>query len=134
MDLNPYISFQNTAREALEFYQSVLGGELTLNDFSAYPDMGVDPSETHLIMHGQLTTEDGMTLMASDSPTGMPYSAPAGISVSLSGDDADRLQRAWDGLSDGGTVVMPYEEPPWGGRFGMLTDRFGIDWMVALNA
>lgn len=134
MDLNPYISFRNTAREALEFYQSVLGGELTLNDFSAYPDMGVDPSETHLIMHGQLTTEDGMTLMASDSPTGMPYTAPAGISVSLSGDDAERLQRAWDGLSDGGTVVMPYEEPPWGGRFGMLTDRFGIDWMVALNA
>ncbi|GEP48618.1 VOC family protein [Microbacterium saccharophilum] len=134
MDLNAYISFRNTAREALEFYQSVLGGELTLNDFSAYPDMGVDPSETHLIMHGQLTTEDGMTLMASDSPTGMPYTAPAGISVSLSGDDAERLQRAWDGLSDGGTVVMPYEEPPWGGRFGMLTDRFGIDWMVALNA
>lgn len=134
MDLNPYISFRNTAREALEFYQSVLGGELTLNDFSAYPDMGVDPSETHLIMHGQLTTEDGMTLMASDSPTGMPYTAPAEISVSLSGDDAERLQRAWDGLSDGGTVVMPYEEPPWGGRFGMLTDRFGIDWMVALNA
>lgn len=64
MDLNPYISFRNTAREALEFYQSVLGGELTLNDFSAYPDMGVDPSETHLIMHGQLTTEDGMTLAA----------------------------------------------------------------------
>ena len=54
--------------------------------------------------------------------------------MSVSGDDEAALQGFWDKLSDGGTVVMPFDTPPWGGRFGMLTDRFGIDWMVALNA
>lgn len=53
--------------------------------------------------------------------------------MSLSGDDADRLQAAWDGLSADGTVTMRYETPPWGGIFGMFQDKFGIDWMVALN-
>ena len=133
VNLNPYISFQGTARAALEFYHSVLGGDLQVDDFTAFPDMGIDPSETHLVMHGQLTTADGLVLMASDTPSSMPYAAPAGISVSLSGDDADRLQAAWDGLSADGTVTMPYETPPWGGKFGMFQDKFGIDWMVALN-
>jgi PhnB protein len=64
----------------------------------------------------------------------MPYTKPAGVSVSVSGDDEARLEQLWDGLTAGGSVVMPFETPPWGGRFGMLTDKFGIDWMVALNA
>ncbi len=72
--------------------------------------------------------------MASDTPAGMPHSPPAGISVSVSGDDEAALQGYWDALAEGGTVVMPFDVPPWGGRFGMLTDRFGIDWMIALNA
>lgn len=134
MNLNPYISFQGTAREALEFYQSVLGGELAVDDFTAFPDMGIPEDETHFVMHGQLTTPEGMILMASDTPSIMEYTAPTGISVSISGDDPDRLQAVWDGLSAGGRVNQPYVEPPWGGKFGMLTDRFGIDWMVALNA
>jgi PhnB protein len=131
--LNPYINFRGQAREALEFYHSVLGGELSIDDFTDYPDMGIDPSETHLVMHGQLTTEDGLTLMASDVPSSMPYAKPQGMAISLSGDDAERLQSAWDRLAEDGEVTLPYDIPPWGGRFGMLTDRFGIDWMVALD-
>lgn len=132
--LNPYLSFRNNAREAMGFYQSVFGGELDISTFGQFEGMVQDPAENDLVMHAQLTTPDGFVLMAADTPTGMSYEAPAGISVSVSGDDEASLQRYWDGLADGGTVVMPFETPPWGGRFGMLTDRFGIDWMVAVNA
>jgi PhnB protein len=132
--LNPYLSFRAEARDALEFYRSVLGGELVIDTFEGFDDMGVPPEEAQLVMHGQLTTPGGLVLMASDTPTGMEYRPPAGISVSLSGDDGDALQAAWDALSAGGVVTLPYETPPWGGKFGMLTDRFGISWMVAADA
>lgn len=132
--LNPYISFQGNARAAMEFYQAVLGGDLTLSTFEDFPDMGIDPTEVTNVMHAQLVTPEGLTLMASDTPSSMPYAAPAGISVSISGDDEALLERYWNGLADGATVTVPFEVPPWGGRFGMLTDRFGIDWMLALNA
>lgn len=131
--LNPYLSFKNTAREAMEFYRSVFGGELTVSTFGEFPGMTQDPAEDDLVMHAQLTSPDGFVLMGADTPTGMPYAEPAGISVSVSGDDEAALQRFWDALGDGGTVVMPFEVPPWGGRFGMLRDRFGIDWMVAYS-
>jgi PhnB protein len=132
--LNPYLSFRSDARDAMEFYRSVFGGDLTVSTFGEFPGMGQDPAEGDLVMHAQLTTSDGFVLMASDTPSGMTYSPPAGFSVSVSGDDEAQLQGFWDALADRGAVVMPFEVPPWGGRFGMLTDRFGIDWMIALNA
>lgn len=134
LSLNPYINLRGTARDALEFYRSVLGGSVEISEFSSFPDMGIPDDEQSLIMHGQLTTDDGFVLMVSDVPSTMPYEAPAGFSVSISGEDAEKLEGFWNGLSEGGSVVMPYETPPWGGRFGMLKDRFGVDWMVALNA
>jgi len=133
MHLNPYISFRDQAREALEFYQSVFGGELALDTFAQF-DMGQDPSENDLIMHGQLETPAGFVLMAADTPSTMPYTPAAGVAISVSGDDEAALQAYWDALAADGTVGMPFETPPWGGRFGMVTDRFGIDWMLALNA
>jgi PhnB protein len=132
--LNPYLSFRAEAREAMEFYRSVLGGELQIDTFEGYDDMGIPADEAHLVMHAHLTTPDGLVLMGADTPSSMPYQPPTGISVSISGDDADALQAAWDALADGGTVNLPYETPPWGGKFGMVTDRFGIDWMVAADA
>ncbi|WP_309065878.1 VOC family protein [Microbacterium sp.] len=131
--LNPYLSFRDNARAALEHYQQVLGGSLDIMTFGSMPDMGYDPSESELVMHGQLTTDDGMVLMASDTPSGMEYRQAQGISVSVSGSESDRLRAIWDGLSDGATVVLPLEPAPWGGEFGMLVDRFGISWMVAIN-
>lgn len=130
--LNPYISFHTNARDALEFYQSVLGGELDISTFAAF-DMGQEAAENELVMHGQLETPHGLTLMASDTPSFMPFVAPAGISISISGDDEAALESYWNGLADGGTVNQPFETPPWGGRFGTLTDKFGIDWMLMLN-
>jgi PhnB protein len=134
LTLNPYLSFQDQARAAIEFYQSVLGGELTISTFGDFPDMGQDAAESDLVMHAQLETPDGFTIMASDTPSTMPYQPAAGFSVSISGDDEALLQQYWDGLSTGGTIVMPFDPAPWGGRFGMFTDRFGVAWMLNLNA
>lgn len=131
--LNPYISFRDNARQALEFYHGVLGGSLELMPFSAMPEMGHDPAENDLIMHGMLTTDDGLVLMASDTPSTMEFAAPQGISISLSGDDGAHLHTLWDGLLDGGTVALPLVPAPWGGEFGMLVDRFGVSWMVSVN-
>jgi PhnB protein len=132
--LNPYISFKNEARDAMEFYQSVFGGELAINTFGEYEGMVQKPSEKDLVMHAQLDTPEGFVLMASDTPSGMAYAPPAGISVSISGDDDEALTGYWDALSDGGNITMPLDTPPWGGKFGMLTDRFGVDWMISVNA
>ncbi|WP_091230274.1 VOC family protein [Microbacterium sp. 3J1] len=129
-NLNPYLSFRTEAREAMEFYQSVLGGELEVNVFGEFPDMVQNPDQKDLVMHAQLTTSDGLVLMASDSPDGMPYETPQGFSVSLSGNSQARTQEVWDALSAGATVTMPLDTPPWGGSFGMLVDRFGVPWML----
>ncbi|QNA91884.1 MULTISPECIES: VOC family protein [unclassified Microbacterium] len=128
--LNPYLSFRTEARQAMEFYQSVLGGDLDLSVFGDFPDMVQDPSQNELIMHAQLNTPDGLVLMASDTPDGMTYEKPQGISVSLSGNTQARTQEVWDRLSEGATITMPLDTPPWGGTFGMLVDRFGIAWML----
>ena len=131
--LNPYISFRDNARAALERYREVLGGDLQIMTFGSMPEMGYEPSESELVMHGQLTTDDGMVLMASDTPSSMEYQAPQGISVSLSGTESDRLRAIWDGLLDGGTATMPLAPAPWGGDFGMLVDRFGVAWMMSID-
>jgi PhnB protein len=125
--LNPYISFPGNAREAMEFYKDVFGGQLTVNTFGEYGDQGADADK---IMHGQLETDGGFTLMGADTPPGTEYNPGDNIAVSLSGDDADELRGYWQKLSDGGTVTMPLEKQMWGDEFGMCLDRFGVSWMV----
>ena len=125
--LNPYITFTDTAREAMTFYQQVLGGELTLNTFGEY---GAEGPEADQVMHSMLETPDGLTLMASDTPPGMEPRSGDNITISLSGDDADTLRGWFHGLAEGGTITMPLEKQMWGDEFGQLTDRFGIAWMV----
>lgn len=130
--LNPYLSFQDNAREAMEFYQSVFGGELQLSTF-AEMHASEDSAEDHKIMHAMLENEDDLVLMASDTPNSMDHSPAAGFSVSLSGDDDTTLRRYWQALSDSGSVTMPLEQAPWGDSFGMCVDRFGISWMVNIS-
>jgi PhnB protein len=129
VQLNPYLNFQDNAREAMTFYQSVLGGELTVSTFADF-QASDDPAEQEKVMHSQLETPDGLVLMAADTPNGMEYRPQAGVAVSLNGDDEPRLRGYWERLSEGGTVTMPFEKAPWGATFGMCVDRFGTNWMV----
>ena len=126
--LNPYISFDGNARDALEFYKDVFDGTLVLHTFGEF-GAGDDPGADK-IMHGQLETDGGFTLMGSDTPPGMEHSPGNTMTVSLSGDDADELRGYWEKLSTAGTVTMPLERQMWGDEFGMCLDKFGVPWMV----
>jgi PhnB protein len=126
--LNPYISFRDNAREAMEFYRSVFGGDLALSTFGEFGQ--ADSPDADKIMHGMLETDRGFTLMGADTPEGMEHSTGSAITISLSGDDADELRDYWQKLSGSGTVTMPLEKQMWGDEFGMCTDQFGIGWMV----
>lgn len=129
--LNPYISFVDNARQAMEFYKDVFGGTLRLNTFGEYGAQ--DTPDADKIMHGMLETESGYTLMAADTPAGMEHHPGNNIAVSLSGDDADELHGYWEKLSAGGTVSVPLEKQMWGDEFGMCVDKFGIGWMVNIG-
>jgi PhnB protein len=130
--LNPYISFNGNARQALEFYQSVFGGRLSMNTFGQYgtEDSGI----SDLIMHGMLETDNGLTLMAADTPPGMKdVTVGNNIVVSLSGDDEHRLRGYWEKLAAAGTVSTPLQMQIWGDEYGSCTDQYGIDWMVDIG-
>ncbi|HKU29806.1 MAG TPA: VOC family protein [Arthrobacter sp.] len=131
-NLNPYISFRDNAKDAMAFYKSVFGGELTQSTFAEF-HASEDPAEGDKIMHSALTTGNGMVLMAADTPNSMEYNPGNNISISLSGEDETELRGYWDGLADGGTVTVPMEKAPWGDVFGMLTDKFGIAWLVNVS-
>ncbi len=126
--LNPYLNFNGTARQAMEFYQSVFGGNLALSTFSEFG--AKDSPDADRIMHGMLKTDAGYTLMAADIPSDMEYHPMAGFSVSLSGDDGDVLRGYWEKLSAAGTTIMPLQKQVWGDEFGMCADQFGVSWLV----
>lgn len=126
--LNPYLNFQSDAREAIEFYRDVFGGELNVMTFG---DMGGEPADG--VMHAQLETPAGFTLMASDAPPGETISPGGAVHISLSGDDTDALTGWFHRLAEGGTVVDGLQPQAWGDTFGMLVDRFGIGWLVNIS-
>ena len=127
--LNPYLGFRDNAREAMEFYRSVFGGELAVSTFGEY-GMSDDPAQQDLVMHSQLETPNGFMLMGADTPSGMDLTPGTNFSISLSGEDDAELRGYWDRLSDGGSVTPPLEKAPWGDTFGMCNDRFGVTWLV----
>jgi PhnB protein len=131
--LNPYLGFRDTAKEAMEFYRSVFGGELTLSTFAELQGAD-DPADQDKIMHSQLMTENGLTLMASDTPSSMEYNPGSNYSISLSGDDDAELRGYWEKLSGSGTVTMALEKAPWGDSFGMCVDKYGVSWLVNISA
>lgn len=127
--LNPYLSFHDNAREAMEFYQRVFGGDLAVSTFGEFGAADGVPSDG--VMHAQLDTPSGYTLMASDTPPGMGSVTPGNsIAVSLSGGDVDELSGYFSALADEGTVTVPLKQQMWGDHFGMVTDRYGTAWMV----
>jgi PhnB protein len=127
--LNPYLSFRDTAREAMTFYQSVFGGELTVSTFGEF-HASPDPAEQDKIMHSMLVSDGDLVLMGADTPNSMTYAPGDSVSVSLSGDNDAELRGYWEKLIDGATVAQPLEKAPWGDSFGMCTDRFGVHWLI----
>jgi PhnB protein len=127
--LNPYLGFRNNARQAMEFYRDVFGGNLNISTYADFPG-GQNPGAEKLIMHAELRTDNGITLMGSDAPPGMDHDEGSSISISLSGENESELRGYWEKLKAGGNITMPLDKAPWGDTFGMLTDKFGTNWLV----
>jgi len=131
MLINSYLLFTGQCKEAFKFYEMLLGGKIEV--MMAHGDT---PAESQVpaewrdkILHARMTTPGGV-LMGSDAPPGR-QAKPQGFSVSVSVDDPAEADRIYNGLADGATAVtMPIQETFWARRFGMLTDRFGIPWMI----
>ena len=131
--LNPYLNFKGNARQAMEFYKSVFGGKLTISTFKDF-HASQDPSEDNLVMHSVLEAENGITFMGSDTPNRMEYKPGTNYSMSLSGDNEAELAGYFEKLSAGGRVTQPLVKAMWGDTFGMLTDKFGVAWLVNVTA
>ena len=129
VQLNPYLNFRGEARDAMTFYQSVLGGRLEVMTFADMGGMGMPEAEAGQIMHSALTVSATVAVFAADMPSTMPGELSNGR-IALSGDDTDTLRRWFDGLAAGGTINVPLEKAPWGDWFGDLTDKFGVGWLV----
>jgi PhnB protein len=130
--LNPYLNFRDNTREAMQFYQGIFGGELSMNTFKEY-NAAEDPSEDDKIMHAQLEADNGIVFMAADTPKSMEFRQGTNMAMSLSGDDDAELSGYYEKLADGGQVQMPLDVAPWGDKFGMVKDRFGVDWLVNIS-
>ena len=130
--LNPYLNFRDNTREAMEFYRSVFGGQLTLSTFEEF-NASEDPSEADKIMHAVLEAENGIAFMAADTPNRMEYRPGTNFNMSLSGDDEAELRGYFEKLSEGGRVIMPLERAAWGDVFGMVVDRFGVQWLMNIS-
>ncbi|MDL5154829.1 VOC family protein [Actinomycetospora termitidis] len=128
--LNPYLQFDDSARQAMEFYRDVFGGTLNVMSFG---DMGAEGPDADKVMHGQLESPSGFVLMGSDTPSGMDAPTGSASRISLSGDQGDELRGYWAKLSDGGTVDVPLEKQMWGDEFGQCVDRFGVRWLVNIS-
>jgi PhnB protein len=117
----------------MEFYHSVFGGELTLSTFGDF-NATENAVEADKIMHGHLVAGD-LRLMGADTPNEMPYEAGTNFAVSLTGSHGDEatLRGYWEALAEDGEVTVPLEPSPWGDVFGLLTDRFGVQWMVDIG-
>jgi PhnB protein len=131
MQLEPYIFYYGRCEEALEFYKSAIGGTYDVNRFEGSPMADQVPANLrNKIMHATFKG-DGFSFMASDGDLSKTIDPEAGnITLSLGIDDAAAAQRAFNALADGGSVKMPFADAFWGGKFGVLVDRFGVEWMV----
>jgi len=133
MQLEPYLFFHGRCEEALHFYAACLGGEITqLSRVKGSPmEQHVPPEHHNNVMHATFVAE-GIKFMASDGRPGPPPDGEDDIVLSLTTTDAKEGERIFAALSAGGKVETPLEKQFWGARLGMLTDRFGMQWMVSI--
>ncbi|WP_435735979.1 VOC family protein [Cellulosimicrobium sp. PMB13] len=129
----PHLNFRGDARAALTFYRSVFGGDLVV---TTYGDLaGPDAPEADLVVWGQVAAANGFRVMAYDVPADRPWSpGEAPFFVSVRGDDVAEVTGFWEKLVDGATVVAPLASSAWAPVYGMLTDRFGVTWVLDVAA
>ena len=130
--LTPYLNFNGKTAEAMKFYHSILGGELKMQTFGE-ANMARTPEEKDLIVHADLKS-DALSLMASDGHPEQQVKFGDNVSMSISGQENEKLTGIFNRLAEGGKIDMPLAKQFWGDTFGMLTDRFGVHWMVNIVA
>lgn len=130
--LIPYLNFRDNTRQAMQFYQTVFGGRLSMTTFAEF-NASDDSAEANKIMHSMLEADNGIILMAADVPNRMEYQPGASIQLSLNGSNEPELRRYFQKLADGGQISLPLDKAPWGDIFGMCQDRFGVNWMVNIS-
>src|SRR3954469_290346 len=133
--LDAYLFFNGTCAAAMRFYESALGARLEMmQTFAETPGMQSESPEAgaDLIMHARLDV-DGRALLASDVRPSDKHQGMHGFALSLNYPDVTRARQVFDALAAGGTVTMPMSETFWAKAFGMLTDKFGIPWMVNVD-
>jgi PhnB protein len=128
-EINAYLICNGNCREAMTFYQKCLGADLQMMPFSDMPGDNVPPEAKNRLMHARLT-KGSAVLMASDNMPGMPFHQGDNFSVSLDCESIQEIEKVFNALSEKGKVTMPLQETFWAARFGMFTDRFGINWML----
>jgi PhnB protein len=128
LSLSPYLNFNGNTAEAMKFYHSILGGELKMQTFGEV-NMARNPTEKDRIVHADLKAEE-ISLMASDTMSERKAMFGDNVHMSLTGNDNKRLTDVFNRLAIGGRIDMPLEKQFWGDTFGMLTDKFGVHWMV----
>jgi PhnB protein len=128
--IEPYLHFGGNCEEVMNFYKSIFGGELEVSRFSDFAGPDQAPQDTpEGVMHSTLKS-DNLSFMASDGMPEMTQVVGDNISMSISGDDEAQLTGFFNGLGEGGTVTLPLARQMWGDTFGMLTDKYGIHWMI----
>ncbi len=127
-ELGPYLNFNGNCREAMTFYQVCLGGKLTLMTFED-SKQDVPASAKDLIMHSTVRFTDHASIMASDCMPDQPTVNGTSVTISINCDSTESINKFYAALAKGGKETMPLADTFWGARFGMLTDKFGIQWM-----
>jgi len=130
--LTSYLTFGTNCREAMNFYKGILGGDLQLMTMGESPMKDLPPQAKDLIMHAYLKTP-GFALMASDGMNGQAPKNGDNVTLALGTESVEESERLFNALSAGGKITMPLDETFWAHRFGMLADKFGINWMVSFN-
>jgi len=128
MKLNPYLHFDGDAEDALNFYKDALGGEIIM--ISRYGDspMPSDEDWKNKLMHSRLVF-DGNLIMISDAFKGNKAKKEGNVQLSVEVESIDRIDEVFTKMAEGGKVTMELQDTFWGARFGMLRDKFGVDWM-----
>lgn len=130
--IHPYLNFDGNCGEAMKFYHSIIGGDLDIQTYANTPEMKSKPEHKDRVVHSILKNGD-ITIMASDGAPGLPVVMGDSVSLSLVGSDEQKLTEYFNKLAEGGKISMPLEKQFWGDKFGMLKDKFGINWMVNIG-